>query len=72
MLQISHISQKSRQTIHEKSLHILENTGVAFDYEPALRLLKKHGATPHRDTAYTVSHRRRACYVSTGKNLESH
>ena len=38
MLQISHISPKNRETIHEKSLHILENTGVAFDHEPALRL----------------------------------
>ena len=44
MLQTSLISKNSQEVIHEKSLHILENSGVAFNYEPALQLLKNHGA----------------------------
>jgi trimethylamine--corrinoid protein Co-methyltransferase len=52
MLQTSLISPKSQEMIHEKSLHILENTGFAFHYEPALQLLKKHGAKIDGQTAY--------------------
>lgn len=44
MLSMSLITSKKCQVIHEKSLHILENTGVAFHHEPALQLLKRHGA----------------------------
>ena len=52
MLQISLISPKNQEIIHEKSLHILEKTGVAFNYEPALQLLKLHGAKIDGQTAY--------------------
>ena len=31
--------------IHDKALWILENTGVMFDSEDALRILQEHGAT---------------------------
>lgn len=44
MLNISFGTEKNRQTIHEKSLHLLENNGVAFHYEPALKLLRENGA----------------------------
>jgi trimethylamine--corrinoid protein Co-methyltransferase len=64
MLQISHISPKIRETIHEKSLHILENTGVAFDYEPALRLLKKHGARINGKTAYIPANLVQECLAT--------
>ena len=51
MLNISLISSKRCQEIHEKSLYLLENTGVAFHHEPALRLLKRHGASVDGKTA---------------------
>lgn len=52
MLNISLNRQNTRELIHEKSLHILENTGVAFHYEPALELLKQHGARVEGHTAF--------------------
>lgn len=52
MLNLSLISKKNQELIHEKSVHILENTGVAFHYEPALNLLKKHGARIEGRTAF--------------------
>ena len=61
MLKISLISKKNQEIIHGKSLHILENTGIAFNYEPALQLLKKHGARIDGRTAYIPSDLVREC-----------
>lgn len=61
MLQTSLISKKSQENIHEKSLHILEHTGVAFKYEPALQLLKKHGARIDKQIAYIPADLVRKC-----------
>ncbi len=44
MFHIPLISPESREMIHEKSLQLLEKTGVAFNHSPALELLKQHGA----------------------------
>ena len=38
------LTQQDVEMIHETSLRILEEVGVVFQYEPALRLLEKHGA----------------------------
>ncbi|SDO54958.1 trimethylamine methyltransferase family protein [Desulforhopalus singaporensis] len=45
MLKLDLISLKQQEELHEKSLYLLEKTGVAFNYKPALELLEKHGAT---------------------------
>ncbi len=37
------LSQEEKETIHEKSLEILKNTGVVFRWEPALKVLKGAG-----------------------------
>lgn len=52
MQNIVMLSPDNRQVIHDHSLHVLANTGIAFDYVPALRLLKKHGARIDGKTAF--------------------
>lgn len=37
------LTQDEKETIHEKSLEILENTGAVFQWEPALKVLKSAG-----------------------------
>lgn len=37
------LTQEEKETIHEKSLEILKNTGVVFHWEPALKVLKEAG-----------------------------
>lgn len=61
MLNISMVSPQSCQAIHERSLHILENTGIAFDYEPALLLLKKHGVRIDGKIAHMPANLVREC-----------
>lgn len=38
--------------IHENSLRILENVGVVFTYEPAIEILREHGARVEGQTVY--------------------
>lgn len=45
MLQTLLNTHADQATIHEKSLEILNTTGVVFHHQPALDLLKKHGAS---------------------------
>ena len=52
MLNLKLGSQDIQDTLHEKSLEILENTGVVFNYEPALELLKSKGAKIEGQTAF--------------------
>ncbi|MEE9557572.1 MAG: trimethylamine methyltransferase family protein, partial [Candidatus Adiutricales bacterium] len=37
------LTRDEKETIHEKSLEILKNTGAVFQWEPALTLLKEAG-----------------------------
>jgi trimethylamine---corrinoid protein Co-methyltransferase len=39
------LSEKQLETIHDKALWILENTGILFDSEDALKILQENGAT---------------------------
>ena len=52
MLNLKLGSQHIQETIHEKSIEILENTGVIFNYEPALELLKSKGAKIEGEKAF--------------------
>lgn len=46
------LTQEDVLQIHETSMKILEEVGVVFDYEPALEILKKHGAMVEGKTVF--------------------
>ncbi|MCG8633660.1 MAG: trimethylamine methyltransferase family protein [Desulfobacterales bacterium] len=52
MLNLRLGSGKIQEILHEKSLDILKNTGVVFNYPPALDLLKSRGAKIDGKTAF--------------------
>lgn len=61
MLNISFTSEKNQAMIHEKSVYLLEKTGVAFHHEPSLQLLKKHGVKVDGHTAHIPAALVRKC-----------
>lgn len=52
MLSLNLITPQQQDRIHEKSLELLEKTGITFNYQPALDLLAKHGARIEGRTAF--------------------
>jgi trimethylamine--corrinoid protein Co-methyltransferase len=46
------ISDKDLPGIHEASIDLLENTGVIFEHEEALKIFKKHGAKVEGKTVF--------------------
>lgn len=52
MIQSTLFSEENKDLLHEKSLAILERTGIQFNHPDALALLKKHGARIEGITAY--------------------
>ena len=51
-LQHCFISQKEVEHIHEMSLRVLDEIGVAFEHQEVLELFKKHGARVDGDKVY--------------------
>ena len=44
------ISEEQLELVHDKSMQILEEGGIAFYYEPALEILRKHGVKVDSDS----------------------